>query len=291
MTCWWWKEWKETSAEHVLGHVQWGTAWQNKTLLSYWTNSAVTVPHCFTPFQNILSLLNMTQVPPNLPCSDPPVHGRSLLLHSSPVRHPLTCLHRPTKISSGKAALSGIFFARVLALWVTDRNWSGQPIINQSQSPPSQSTVISSAVRFCHLSLHESVCQVSFQHSYVTFWGQDDDNTVTKWQQGERVCGHVPMSTLAHYLEYLPNTTGGWWHLNWGGQARGNGWSRMSGMVSNTWFPWFPCVWCHSIGSIPDIIMNLPPISSLHCFILRSVLVCGYRDGDCLSALSWPLVW
>ena len=26
------------------------------------------------------------------------------------------------------------------------------------------------------------------------------------------------------------HTTGGWWHLNWGGQARGNGWSGISGM-------------------------------------------------------------
>jgi hypothetical protein len=25
--------------------------------------------------------------------------------------------------------------------------------------------------------------------------------------------------------------TGGWWHLHWGGWARGNGWSRIVGMV------------------------------------------------------------
>ena len=31
-------------------------------------------------------------------------------------------------------------------------------------------------------------------------------------------------------------TTGGWWHLKWGGRAGGNGWSRISGMASNTWF-------------------------------------------------------
>ena len=30
------------------------------------------------------------------------------------------------------------------------------------------------------------------------------------------------------------DVTGGWWHLHWGGQARGNGWSGISGMVSNT---------------------------------------------------------
>ena len=34
--------------------------------------------------------------------------------------------------------------------------------------------------------------------------------------------------------------TGGWWHLNWEGQAHGNGWNRINGMetnISNTWFP------------------------------------------------------
>ena len=62
-------------------------------------------------------------------------------------------------------------------------------------------------------------------------------------------------------------STVGWWHLNWGGLARGNGWIRMSGMVantSNTWFPWFPCVCRHSIHSVPPIIMSRPPLSSLH---------------------------
>ena len=28
--------------------------------------------------------------------------------------------------------------------------------------------------------------------------------------------------------------------LIWGERARGNNWSGISGMVSNTWFPWFP---------------------------------------------------
>lgn len=27
---------------------------------------------------------------------------------------------------------------------------------------------------------------------------------------------------------------GGWWHHNWGEQAHGNGWSKISGMLSNT---------------------------------------------------------
>ena len=31
--------------------------------------------------------------------------------------------------------------------------------------------------------------------------------------------------------------TGGWWHLNWGEQACGNGWSGISGIVSNTLMP------------------------------------------------------
>jgi hypothetical protein len=29
-------------------------------------------------------------------------------------------------------------------------------------------------------------------------------------------------------------TTGGWWHLNWGGRACGNGWCQIGGMSSNT---------------------------------------------------------
>ena len=37
-------------------------------------------------------------------------------------------------------------------------------------------------------------------------------------------------------------TKGGWWHLNWGGWARGNDWSGISGMVSNTSNTWKPCV-------------------------------------------------
>ena len=37
-------------------------------------------------------------------------------------------------------------------------------------------------------------------------------------------------------------------------------------MVSNTSNVWFPCVWCHSIHSVPDIIMSCPPLSSLYWF-------------------------
>ena len=36
--------------------------------------------------------------------------------------------------------------------------------------------------------------------------------------------------------------TGGWWHLNWGGRARGNGWSGISGMVLNTSNTWFDAI-------------------------------------------------
>ena len=39
--------------------------------------------------------------------------------------------------------------------------------------------------------------------------------------------------------------TGEWWNFIWGGRARGNGWSGISGMVSNTSnirFPWFSYV-------------------------------------------------
>lgn len=54
-------------------------------------------------------------------------------------------------------------------------------------------------------------------------------------------------------------------HLNWGGWACDNGWTGMCGMVSNGSNAWFPCLWCHSIHSIPAIIIGCPPLSSLHC--------------------------
>ena len=57
-------------------------------------------------------------------------------------------------------------------------------------------------------------------------------------------------------------STGGWWHLHLGVWAHGNGWRGTSGMVSNTSHTWFPCVWCHSICSIPAIVMSRPHLSS-----------------------------
>ena len=65
--------------------------------------------------------------------------------------------------------------------------------------------------------------------------------------------------------------TGGWWHLNWGGRARGNGWWGIGGMVSNTLNTWFPCVWCDSICSVPAIIMSRPSLSSLHWVVHDSL--------------------
>jgi hypothetical protein len=38
---------------------------------------------------------------------------------------------------------------------------------------------------------------------------------------------------------YALSITGGWWHFNWGGGARGNGWNRIGGMLSNTSNTWF----------------------------------------------------
>ena len=75
--------------------------------------------------------------------------------------------------------------------------------------------------------------------------------------KSKKVAGCV--SVFGAVLKHT-HTTGGWWYLNWGGRACGNGWSQISGMVSNTWFP---CVLCHSICSIPDVIRSCPPLSSL----------------------------
>ena len=73
-----------------------------------------------------------------------------------------------------------------------------------------------------------------------------------------------PLSPLTlwdqmHQVEAI----GGWWQLNWGGQAHSNGWKGIDGMVSN---PWLPCVCYHSIYSIPAITMSSPPLSSLLCW-------------------------
>ena len=71
---------------------------------------------------------------------------------------------------------------------------------------------------------------------------------------------------LAHQRANLPwchfYTTGDWCHLNWGGWARGNGWSEISGTLSNASSTW----WCRSVGSGPDIIMSRsqPASCSLH---------------------------
>jgi hypothetical protein len=40
---------------------------------------------------------------------------------------------------------------------------------------------------------------------------------------------------------------------NRGGEAPGNGWSGIGGIVSDTSNTWFPCVGCLSICSVPDI--------------------------------------
>ena len=47
------------------------------------------------------------------------------------------------------------------------------------------------------------------------------------------------LQELSGLLLATQSTTGDWWHLKWGGQARDDGWSGISGMVShasNTWF-------------------------------------------------------
>jgi hypothetical protein len=74
------------------------------------------------------------------------------------------------------------------------------------------------------------------------------------------------LTVHSHKLQNANNSrgvfiTGGWRHLNWGGRVRGNDWSGIGGMVSNTWFPG---VWCHSICSFPAVILSRPPLSSLH---------------------------
>ena len=76
----------------------------------------------------------------------------------------------------------------------------------------------------------------------------------------------APCSCFTNRLILHGMHAGHRWPLNWGERARGNGWSRISEMVSNTsntWFQWFPGVWCHSICSVPAIIMSHPPLSSL----------------------------
>jgi hypothetical protein len=40
--------------------------------------------------------------------------------------------------------------------------------------------------------------------------------------------------------------------------------------TSNTWFPWFPVVCCHTICIVPDVIMSRCPLSNLHCALLSA---------------------
>ena len=80
--------------------------------------------------------------------------------------------------------------------------------------------------------------------------------------------------TFCHGVEryrcsFLSNsTTGGWWHLNWGGRPRGNGCSviewngikYIKHMVSMCLMPFHLRRSSH--------LMSRPPLSSLHCCVL-----------------------
>lgn len=52
------------------------------------------------------------------------------------------------------------------------------------------------------------------------------------------------------------HTTGGWWNLNWGGQARGNGWSGIVEMASNTLDTWLPFIMSRS--SLSSLLAEAP---------------------------------
>jgi hypothetical protein len=60
--------------------------------------------------------------------------------------------------------------------------------------------------------------------------------------------------------------TGGWWHLNWGGWSRGNGWSGINEMVSNTWFP------CYEPPSLQQ-----PPLVYRVCLVCVHSLMSAIR--------------
>ena len=64
------------------------------------------------------------------------------------------------------------------------------------------------------------------------------------------------------HVVYSASFTGGWWHLNWGEWARGNGWRGIGGKVSNTSNTWFPCAWCHSLIPFRPLLWAVP-LSSL----------------------------
>ena len=74
------------------------------------------------------------------------------------------------------------------------------------------------------------------------------------------------------------HTTGGWWHLKWGGRARSNGWNGINAMVLNTWFQ---CVGHHSIYSVQGIIMRRPSLHQPPVFI---IYVCTYLA----FSSAWP---
>ena len=90
--------------------------------------------------------------------------------------------------------------------------------------------------------------------------------------------------TTTHYAGHEPtlHTTGGWWHLNWGGQARSNDWSGISGMVSNTPNTWPPGVWCHSRRSGH----YYEPFSPQHPPVLHTLLI-SVVVHPVYSATSW----
>ena len=68
-------------------------------------------------------------------------------------------------------------------------------------------------------------------------------------------------NNLKHKAKYTLEFTEGWWHLHLGEWARGNDWSRISGMVSNIWRTGSPVYIC----SVPAIIVSRFPLRSIRC--------------------------
>ena len=84
-------------------------------------------------------------------------------------------------------------------------------------------------------------------------------------------------------------STGGWWQLNWGGRACGNGWSRMSGMYQ------IHQTHCsHVFDAIPfapDIFMIHPPLSRGRYNYLCA-LGQWYLDSICICCPgNWTFFW
>ena len=73
----------------------------------------------------------------------------------------------------------------------------------------------------------------------------------------------------------MPNT-GGWWYHNWREYACGNGWSWISGMVSNTSNTWFDAI---PSTLVPAIIMSHSPLSSLQ-------ISTGHSSVNCMSVIA-----